>query len=82
MTYTAHVSSKGQVVIPSSIRKKIFSAKQRTCSISFDELNQTITIKPAADIFSLKGTIKHPQKLGPLDTRKLREQFEASQPDI
>lgn len=82
MTYTAQLSSKGQLVIPSKIRKKLFSAKQHSCLIEFDEASQTLTIKPATDILSLRGSIKHPKKFGPLNTRKLREQFEASQEDI
>ncbi len=54
MTYTATITSKGQVTIPKPIRELLKSDSRK---ISFVKENDKIVIKPAPDFLSLKNSI-------------------------
>lgn len=56
MTYTATVTSKGQVTIPKAIRD--FLNLTGTRQVAFVKKNENIIVKPAVDFMSLKESIK------------------------
>ncbi len=60
MIYTATVTQKGQVTIPIDIRK-ILGVKPYE-KIAFKRSAHTITLIPAQDFLSLKGSIKTKKK--------------------
>lgn len=59
MTYTAKVTSQGQVTIPKPIRDSLVSNSSR--KIFFVKENDQIMVKPVTDFMEMKGTVKTPQ---------------------
>ena len=59
---TAVVTTKGQVVIPAKIRRKL-GIKQGT-RVVFDEKNNTIVLRPITEAYidSFRGILKNPNK--------------------
>lgn len=56
MQFSTTVTQKGQATIPAIIRKRL-GIKKNT-KIIFELNNNNVSIKPAADFFALKGSIK------------------------
>lgn len=56
MVYTMTLTQKGQVTIPIEIRKYL-GIKSRE-KVAFTRLNDQITISPAKDFLSFKGSVK------------------------
>jgi len=60
MIYTTTLTQKGQVTIPIEIRK--YLGIQSREKVAFSRLNDQITISPARDFLSLKGSVKSSKK--------------------
>ena len=60
MTYTTTLTQKGQVTIPIEIRKYL-KLKPRE-KVTFSRVKDIITIGPAKDFLSLKGSVKSSKK--------------------
>lgn len=73
MTYTTHITVKGQITIPGAFRKKLQLKKSTKLSISLDEKTGEILVKALPDFFQLAKTLKvqHPK-----DVMKAREYME------
>lgn len=56
MTYTATITSKGQITIPLAIRKLLNLSKQD--KVAFVTKNHKVEIKPIVDFMSLQGSVK------------------------
>lgn len=56
MTYTATVTSQGQITIPVEIRRKLKLDKNRKIVLKLE--NNTIFMKSEPDIFALEGIFK------------------------
>lgn len=56
MIYTAPITKQGQVSIPVALRKALGITLPGT--ILFKKSGDTVTIKPAKDIFSLEGVLR------------------------
>ena len=68
-------TTKGQIVIPSSIRKKLGITSGTRFSIELDEANAQIILKPITReyIHSLRGRLKGKGLLDELAAEKARE---------
>lgn len=60
MTYTTTLTQKGQVTIPIEIRK-ILGIQPRQ-KVTFTQVNDRVTISPAKDFLSLRGSVKSSHK--------------------
>lgn len=73
MTYTATISSKGQIVIPAKLRKKLKLKAHQKIVFEIKNNSDEITLKAPQDILDLAGTFK-PKKIVP--ATELRDIFE------
>lgn len=65
------VNIKGQVTIPSSIRKRVGIDPKGIVIVT--EVANTIVVSPVADVFSLRGSVAPKNK--PENFKKMRESF-------
>lgn len=68
MIYTTTLTQKGQITIPIEIRKYL-GIKSRE-KVAFSRLNDQVTISPARDFLSLKGSVKSSKKYSNKETDK------------
>jgi AbrB family looped-hinge helix DNA binding protein len=73
MTYAATVSSRGQVVIPAFIRKKMQLKPKQKLSFYFSPKTQELSIKKEEDILDLAGTFKTNNPVNVVETRDFYE---------
>lgn len=57
MTFTATVTSQGQITIPVEIRRKLKLDKNRRIVLKLE--NNTVFMEPEPDIFALEGIFKN-----------------------
>ena len=73
MTYTTGITIKGQITIPSVIRKKMKLERSSKLSIFLDEKSGEIRVKALPNFFELAGSINIKNKK---DVMKAREYME------
>lgn len=73
MTYTTHITVKGQITIPGAFRKKLTLKKSTKLSISLDESTGEILVKALPDFFRLVKTLKVPHKKDVMGAREFME---------
>lgn len=58
MQFTTTVTQKGQATIPASMREKLGIKPNSKVIFEFKEDTKEITVKPAVDFLSLRGSVK------------------------
>lgn len=71
MTYIVSITSQGQLSIPIKLRRQLGFDKTNKAIITVYDSH--LTLEPAGDILSLRGSVKSSIKYNP---RQAREQFE------
>jgi bifunctional DNA-binding transcriptional regulator/antitoxin component of YhaV-PrlF toxin-antitoxin module len=73
MTYTSHITVKGQITIPGIFRKKLRLKKSTKLSLSLDEKTGIILVKPLPDFFQLAENFKVPAQKDVMKAREFME---------